>query len=159
MSLRSHSAARFIAAPLRQIFQTLLDPDAVAVWQPPAGMTAQIFQFEPRPGGAIHMALIYAGDHPVPGKISEHADVVRGRFVEIVPNVRVVQQVEFESDDPAFAEAMTVTTGLEAAQGGTKVTIRCENVPAGVSENDHIEGIASTLKNLAAYVEQDRGQP
>ncbi len=120
-------------------------------------MTAEIFQFEPHPGGVIHMALIYTGDHPVPGKTSEHADVVKGRFVEIVPDVRVVQAVDFESDDPAFAESMTVTTSLAAVPGGTKITIRCENVPAVISESDHVEGIASTLKNLAAYVEQDRG--
>lgn len=98
------------------------------------------------------MALRYTGDHPVPGKTSEHVDIVKGRFIEIVPDVRVVQSVEFESDDPAFAEAMTITTRLAAASGGTEVSVRCENVPTAIRESDHIEGIASTLKNLADYV-------
>lgn len=153
MPLGVHSGRRFIAAPPQKIFQALLDPKAVAVWQPPAGMTAEIFQFEPHPGGAFHMALIYTGDHRLPGKTSEHADLVKGRFAEIVPDVRVVQIVEFESDDPAFKQAMTITTSLTAAPGGTEVTVRCENVPEGISESDHVEGIASTLQNLAAYVE------
>jgi uncharacterized protein YndB with AHSA1/START domain len=159
VAVNTHSAARLIAARPRKIFQALLDPEAVAIWQPPAGMTAEIFQFEPHPGGAIHMALRYTGDHPVPGKTSEHADVVKGQFVEIVPDVRVAQRVEFESDDPAFTGAMTVTTSLAAVPGGTEVTILCENVPEAISESDHVAGIISTLKNLATYVEQDRGRP
>jgi uncharacterized protein YndB with AHSA1/START domain len=152
----THAAARFIPAPPRKIFQALLDPHAVAIWQPPAGMTVEIIQFEPHPGGVIHMALRYTGDHPGPGKTSEHADVVKGQFVEIVPDLRTVQRITFESDDPAFAEAMMITTSLAPKPGGTEVSIRCENVPEAISESDHIEGIASTLKNLAAYVERSR---
>jgi uncharacterized protein YndB with AHSA1/START domain len=49
------------------------------------------------------MALTYdQPDHSAPGKTSEHSDVVRGRFLELVPNERIVQLVEFESEDPAF---------------------------------------------------------
>ena len=41
-------------------------------------------------------------DHPVRGKTSEHADVFSGEFLQLVPNERIVERVEFESDDPAF---------------------------------------------------------
>ena len=56
-----------------------------------------------------------------------------------------MERVEFESEDPAFAGAMTVTTTLDAQPDGTKVTILCENVPSGISQADHEAGIASTL--------------
>ncbi len=43
------------------------------------------------------------------GKATADSDIVEARFVEIVPNVRVVQAVDFVSDDPAFAGTMTMT--------------------------------------------------
>jgi riboflavin biosynthesis pyrimidine reductase len=47
------------------------------------------------------MVLTYEQqEHPAPGKTSEHEDIVRGRFLELIPNERIVQAVEFESEDP-----------------------------------------------------------
>jgi uncharacterized protein YndB with AHSA1/START domain len=132
----------------------MLDPRAVASWRPPKGMKAQIFTFEPRQGGTFRMSFIYAdAGHATPGKTSEHADVFRGRFAELVPGERIVEEVEFESDDPAFAGTMTIVTTLAAVPGGTEVTFRCENVPHGIGLEDHQVGMASTLANLAAFTE------
>lgn len=39
---------------------------------------------------------------------------MRTELVELVPGERVVQRVTFESDDPAFACAMTMTWSLES---------------------------------------------
>lgn len=151
---RTDSGARFIKASPQVIYRALLDPDAVASWRPPAGMRAEVLAFEPRAGGRLRMAFIYTGaEHAVAGKTSEHADVFEGRFVELVPDERVVEEIEFQSGDPAFAGAMTVVTTLEPVDGGTKVTMRCENVPDGIRPEDHAAGIASTLANLAAFTE------
>ena len=50
------------------------------------------------------MSLAFAdAGHRVRGKTSEHVDTVRGRSVELVRDERVVQRVQFESDDPLFA--------------------------------------------------------
>jgi hypothetical protein len=68
------------------------------------------------------MALTYRGDHTNAGETSEDADVVEGRFVELVPNERVIQLVTFQSDDPAFAGEMRMTWKLSPAPGGTEVT-------------------------------------
>ena len=43
------------------------------------------------------------------GKATADSDIVEARFVDIVPGVRVVQAVDFVSDDPAHAGAMTMT--------------------------------------------------
>jgi uncharacterized protein YndB with AHSA1/START domain len=68
------------------------------------------------------MAFAYTDpDHSVPGKTSEHADVFQGRFLELVPDKRVVEIVEFESDDPAFAGAMTIITTLAVVPGSRSV--------------------------------------
>jgi uncharacterized protein YndB with AHSA1/START domain len=149
---RTDCASRVIKASPRAIYRAFLDPEAVAAWRPPQGMTAKIFAFDGREGGTYRMAFVYNdAHHALPGKTSEHADAFCGRFVELVANARIVERVEFESDDPAFAGAMTITTTLEPIAGGTRVSIRCENVPDGISESDHQAGIASTLDNLAAF--------
>lgn len=151
---RVDAGSRIIEAAKQVIYRALLDPAAIQVWRPPRGMKARIEAFEPRAGGSYRMSLSYGDpDHTTPGKTSEHTDVVRGRFLELIPNEKIVEVVEFESDDSAFEGEMTITTTLTPVTGGVKVEIRCENVPAGIRESDHRAGIASTLENLAAFTE------
>lgn len=129
-----------------------MDPQALVSWLPPKGMKARVEAFQPREGGSFRIVLTYnQPDHSAPGKTSEHSDVVCGRFLELVPNERIVQLVEFESKDPAFAGHMKMTWIFTAAPEGTKVTIRCENVPPGIRQEDHEDGFRSTLANLAVF--------
>jgi uncharacterized protein YndB with AHSA1/START domain len=131
-----------------------LDLEALVSWLPPAGMSGHIYEFDARNGGAYRMSLTYVGtEHSTLGKTSEHADVFQGRFLELVPDERIVQLVEFESDDPMFAGAMTMTWTLSAVPEGTDVTIICKNVPEGIRQDDHDAGMRSTLENLAAFTE------
>lgn len=153
---RIDMASRVLRASPQTIYKALLDPDAVAAWRPPNGMTGKIYAFDPRAGGMFRMALVY-DDQTARGKTDGHQDVVEGRFQELVPNERVVEVVTFESDDPAFAAEMTITTSLAPVPGGTEVTITCENVPRGINAEDHQVGLASTLANLAAFTERHNG--
>ena len=65
------------------------------------------------------------------------------------------QAFAFESDDPALAGTMTMTWELTPAVGGTAVEVVAENVPAGISKEDHRVGMESSLANLALLVEDD----
>ena len=146
--------SRIIKAPRRTIYQAFLDPAAVVSWLPPKGMKGQVYEFDARNGGAYRISLTYAeSNHSTPGKTSEHSDMVRGRFVELMPDERIVQRVEFESEDPAFAGAMTINWTFVDVPGGTEVTVLCENVPEGIRPSDHEVGVRSTLENLAAFTE------
>ena len=89
-----------------------------------------------------------------PGKATADSDVVNVRFTELVPSVRIVQAVDFASDDPAVAGTMTMTWELVVADDGTRVDIRAEHVPDGISAADHAAGLASSLANLAAYLDR-----
>jgi uncharacterized protein YndB with AHSA1/START domain len=151
--MRVHSGSRLIKAPPHAIYRAFLDPVAVAAWRPPKGMTGKVFVFEPRAGGTFRMAFIYDDPGGARGKSSDDADVFEGRFTDLVPDSRIVEAVRFQSDDPAFAGEMTLTTTLEPTAEGTQVTVLIENVPRGISAEDHAAGIASSLENLAAYVE------
>jgi uncharacterized protein YndB with AHSA1/START domain len=115
-------------------------------------MTARFERFDPRPGGTYRLVLTYADPSGAPGKTSADSDVVEGRFVAVVPGVRVVQAVDFVSDDPAYAGTMVMTWAVAAAEGGTRVEIRADDVPDGISAEDHAAGLASSLANLAVYV-------
>mgnify|MGYP003576557279 CR=1 FL=1 len=154
MMKRVDQASRVIKASPQTIYRALLDPKAIVTWRPPDGMTAHIHAFDGREGGSFRMSLTYTGpDHEVRGKTSESVDTVLVRFVELVPDSRVVERAEFETDDPAFAGGMTIVTTLAPTPDGTKVTISCEDVPSGIPPDVHEGAIASTLKKLAAFTE------
>lgn len=151
---RTDTASRIIHASPQTIYRALPDPDAIVKWRPPVGMRGHVYAFDAREGGTFRMSFSFTdANHEVRGKTSDDADVFEGRFVELVPDERVVELVEFVSDDPAFAGAMKITTSLKAAPDGTEVTIRCDNVPEGITPEDHAAGMTSTLSNLAAFTE------
>lgn len=154
---RIDSASRVILASPKAIYQAFLDPEALSSWLPPKGMSARIDVFEPRQGGSYKLTLMYEADHSNPGKTSDHTDVSQGRFLELVPDTKIVLAGQFDSEDPAFAGEMIQTWYLEAVLEGTKVTIVCENVPEGIRKEDHDEGLGSTLENLAQFIEVQTG--
>ena len=151
---RTDAASQVIASAAHTIYHAYLDQDAIAAWRPPQGMRGEIHTFDPREGGGYRMSFIYmqAGDE-APGKTTPHADTFEGRFVELIPDRRIVERIEFMTDNPAFAGPMTIITTLKPVPGGTEVTVVCENVPAGISETDHQAGLASSLANLASVTE------
>jgi uncharacterized protein YndB with AHSA1/START domain len=151
---RIDRAARQVRASPGTVWAAFVDAASVAAWLPPAGMTARIDAFEPRPGGAYCLTLTYRGtDHPR-GKSAAAEDRVRGTFVLLEPQRRIVQRVTFEAEDPAFAGAMTVTWTLDPDPQGTTVTVAATDVPPGIAPEDHAAGLASTLANLAAFCER-----
>jgi len=116
-------------------------------------MTATIYRFDPRVGGGYRMAFTYDDTLVGRGKTADNADIFEGRFIELIPDEKIVEAIDFESADPAFAGTMTITTTLTPVRDGTKVTFTAENVPAGISAADHKTGMESTLKNLANLLE------
>jgi uncharacterized protein YndB with AHSA1/START domain len=151
---RTDSASRMIVASPDRVYEALVDPEALIAWLPPDGMTGRFEQFDARPGGGYRLVLTYTDAAAGRGKATADSDIVDARFVDLVPRERVVQAVDFLSDDPANAGTMTMTWELVAVDGGTRVSIRAENVPAGISAEDHAAGLASSLANLAAHLEQ-----
>jgi uncharacterized protein YndB with AHSA1/START domain len=151
---RTDSAARVIAASPERVFAALVDPDALTEWLPPTGMSGRFERFDARPGGSYRLVLTYGDAGSGAGKTTADSDVVEARFVDIVPGARVVQAVDFVSDDSAFAGTMTMTWQVTAEPDGARVEIRADDVPAGISAEDHAAGLTASLANLAAYLER-----
>lgn len=151
---RIDRASRLIRAGAADIYRAFTDPDAYIAWLPPEGMTGRLLAFDPVPGGVYRIALRYDDpDADTVGKTSEDEDVAEGRFVQLIPNKRIVQTGTFESEDPAFAGTMTIAWEFEPANGGTRVSVAASDVPQGIGRRDHEEGLKSSLANLAAFVE------
>ena len=142
-----------IAAPPDRIYAALVDPEALMVWLPPEGMTGRFERFDARSGGSYRLVLTYADPSGSRGKATADSDIVEARFIDLVPGVRVVQAVQFVSDDPAYAGTMTMRWEISLADGGTRVDIIADDVPDGIDADDHAAGLASSLANLATYLE------
>ena len=150
----STGVSRLIGAEPEAVYAALTDPDALAQWLPPAPMRGRIEAFDGRVGGGYRMVLCYPPDQRAHrGKSCELEDRVRVRFVELDPPRRIAQTVGFESPDPAFAGEMTMVWALEAAAGGTKVTVTSANLPPGLKAEDNDEGARISLEQLARRLE------
>jgi uncharacterized protein YndB with AHSA1/START domain len=142
-----------IGAPVQRVFEALVDPEALVRWLPPSGMTGTFERFDLRPGGSYRLVLTYVHPADGRGKATADTDVVEARVVDVVPGVRVVQDVDFVSDDPAFSGTMRMTWEVSERDGRTTVEITADGVPDGISAEDHAVGMGSSLANLAAFVE------
>ena len=139
-------------APCTTVYRALLDPDAVAKWKVPAGMTCHVHSFDAREGGSFRISLTY--DVPTgTGKTTAHTDTYHGRFVRLVPNEKIVEVDEFETDDPALRGEMTMTITLVDRDGETDLFAVHDGLPPGVRSADNETGWQMALANLAALVE------
>jgi uncharacterized protein YndB with AHSA1/START domain len=138
------------------VYAALLDAAAVAAWRVPDDMTARIEEWEPVEGGRFRVSLTYS-DPERAGKTDGATDTYAGRFVRLVPDEQVVEELAFETDDPELAGTMTMTWTLRDADveggGGTEVDLLHEGLPDAVPPEDNATGTRMSLANLAAYAE------
>jgi uncharacterized protein YndB with AHSA1/START domain len=134
------------------VYRALVDATAISNWRVPAGMRSEVHTFDAREGGAFRVSLTY--DAPTgTGKSEAHTDTYHGHFVKLVPNERVVEVLEFETENADLRGEMTMTTTLTETEGGTDVVIVHEGVPDGVPAADNEAGMQMALEKLAALVE------
>jgi uncharacterized protein YndB with AHSA1/START domain len=150
---RTDSASSVIAVTPEAVYRAFADPVALMAWLPPERMSGRVLEYDFREGGRYRIELTYGdGAAAGMGKTTARTDVTAGRFLSLAPGERIVQSVEFESEDASFAGEMIMTWSFEAAGARTRVTITAENVPPGISQADHDAGLRSSLKNLARYL-------
>jgi uncharacterized protein YndB with AHSA1/START domain len=143
---------RLIRAPRARVYAALIDPDAVARWRFPSGMTCEVHEFDAREGGSLRVSLTYDAPDRA-GKTEGRTDTYRGRFIRLVSNELVVEADEFETGDPALRGEMVSTITLSDADGGTELVAVHDGLPDGVSPADNEAGWNEALDRLAALVE------
>jgi uncharacterized protein YndB with AHSA1/START domain len=127
---RTDTASRLIAASAERVYAALVEPEQLLAWLPPQGMTARFEHFEVRPGGSYRLVLTYQDAGHGRGKTTADSDVVEARYVDLVPDVRVVQEIDFESGDPSFAGSMTMTWHLSAVDMASSLANLAEHLEA-----------------------------
>lgn len=146
-----------IRAPRAVVYRLLLDADAVAQWMVPDGMRSTVHELDARPGGGFRISLTYDTGAPGAGtgKTSAQTDTFRARFVELVPDTRVVETVTFETDDPRLQGEMHITIDLADSDGGAATELGAvhEDLPPGVSAEDNETGWRMSLGKLARLAE------
>lgn len=142
-----------IDAPRAAVYRALIDGAAVEAWRVPDGMSSQVHEFDGREGGRFRVSLTYREPRGV-GKSSAHTDTYHGTFATLVPNERVVEEITFETDDPAMQGTMTVEYVLQDADGGTDVLAEHRGVPAAIPPADNDLGWRMSLGKLKRWIEE-----
>ncbi|MBD0710369.1 MULTISPECIES: SRPBCC domain-containing protein [unclassified Streptomyces] len=149
----STRVSRHVAAPPSAVYRALVDPAAVARWRVPYGMTCEVHEFDAREGGTFRVSLTYEGEDGGTGGSGGRTDTYHGRFAELLSDERVVEVVEFETEDPGLRGAMSLTTTLVPMEGGTDVILFHEGIPDAVPAADNELGTRMALDRLAALAE------
>jgi len=153
MPPRIDSASRLISASPETVYRAFSEPGAMECWLPPGSMTGEMLHFDFREGGSYRMRLTYAEPQQGGGKTSEDSDEVEAHLTRLEYGGRIEQEVNFESEDPAFSGVMRMVWTFQPQGDRTLVTIQAMNVPEGIRPEDHDAGLNSSLKKLAGFVE------
>ena len=142
-----------IKASPEEVYQAFTSAKAMETWQAPEGMTARVHRFDFIVGGGYEMSLFYPdSEKKTQGKTQGNEDKYSARFTEIVPNEKIVQVIQFETNDPDLMGEMIMEVTLKPVDQGTEVTYHFRNIPKGIKPADNEEGTISTLQKLARYV-------
>jgi Activator of Hsp90 ATPase homolog 1-like protein len=84
------------------------------------------------------------------------------KFVELVPSAKIVEVVEFESQDPAFRGEMRLTVTLADVDEGTEVAMFFENIPEGIRLEDNEQArdpLSRTWRPCSRHGQNRNGYP
>lgn len=150
---RTSINAKEIQADAEAVFKAFTDKKALEYWLAPYGMTGKIHNFDLKVGGGYEMSLYY-NDNKIEGKTSGNEDRFSATFMEIIPYEKIVQNINFQTDNIDFQDEMIMEVYLEKVDtNSTKVVIIFKNIPSGVNPKDNEDGTEQSLKKLAKYVE------
>ena len=131
--------SRVFNAPRDKVYRAWTDPEELAKWWGPDGMTPTIEDFEARPGGRYRTGM----RAPVGSEFW-----VGGEFAEVVPNERLVFGWAWQEDGVPGHETR-VTVEFRDADGGTEVVLLHELFLDATSRDQHQDGWSSSFDCLA----------
>jgi hypothetical protein len=84
------------------VYRAFLDPDAVAIWKVPNGMTSHVHEFDAREGGSFRISLTYEAPTET-GKTTAHTDTYHGGFVSSYQMSRLSKWTSSRRPIPCYA--------------------------------------------------------
>jgi uncharacterized protein YndB with AHSA1/START domain len=144
---------KLIRASQETLYRAMTDPRALEVWLAPGEMKGKVHNFDLKIGGGYEMSLFYPeNDKTSKGKSASKEDRFKSTFAKLSPE-RIVQRINFLSEDKSFAGDMMMEISLEPEGDSTLVTFIFRDIPSGIKPEDNEEGTALTLEKLAKFVE------
>jgi len=157
---RTLVTTRVFDAPRESVYKAWTDPKQLANWFPPEGFSSPRCEIDPRPGGVFRVDMQGPQTPPFDGKVFPGP----GRFVEVVPNERLVFTMTPEFDGQPLPTVTTTVTFEDVAGKRTRCTVAqsLETVEAfqQMAKQGMAEGIAQSLGKLAGVLsgnQSDRG--
>jgi uncharacterized protein YndB with AHSA1/START domain len=152
---RATKNSKLIKASPQEIYKALTTPEALEVWQVPGDMTGKVHSYDLRVGGGYEMSLFYPeAEKENRGKTESKEDRFTVKFLELIPDKKIVQAVNFSTDNSDFSGEMKMEISLVAKENGTEVTFLFKDIPKGIKPEENEEGTRSSLEKLARYVEK-----
>src|SRR5690349_21494999 len=136
---------RVLRAPPERIYRALLDPDAMAKWLPPDGVTGKDHQIGAKVGGKYKLSCTNFST----GKSHSFG----GTYLELKPHERLRYTDKF--DDANLPGEMVTTISLKQVFCGTELDITQEGIPAAIPAEACYLGWQESLVLLAKLVEAE----
>jgi len=108
---------RHFKAPRERVYRAFTEPDHVARWFGPEGMTCEILEFDARPGGRYSLVMRNAEGAPHP---------LSGTFQELTPPERLVYSWLWGGEGGYAGLETRVTLEFAERDGGTDLTLTHE---------------------------------
>jgi uncharacterized protein YndB with AHSA1/START domain len=145
MSTGTVRLLRVLRAPPERIYRAFLDADAMAKWLPPNGFTGKVHHVDAKVGGTYKMSFT--------NFTSGNGHSFGGKYLELVPNERIVHTDKF--DDPNLPGEMRTTVTLKKVLVGTELNVVQEGIPSAIPVEACYLGWQESLTLLAQLVEAE----
>ncbi|MCK9508434.1 MAG: SRPBCC family protein [Pigmentiphaga sp.] len=136
---------RVYRAPVERVYRGLIDPHALAKWNPPDGFTAIIHELDARVGGKFRITFVNFSNG------QEHT--FGGEYLELVPNQRIVATDRFE--DTRLPGEIITTYRLRTVTSGTELTVEQQGLPDEIPEDSCRLGWQQCFDLLGRVVEPE----
>lgn len=139
---------RTFKAPPERVYKAYLDADALAKWIPPHGFTGHVHHLDAKVGGTFRMSFSTVN--------RSWTSTFGGKYLELVPNKRIVHTDRFEDEGLDHVE-LKVTVTFKAVPEGTEMTVVQEGLdkmPKEMTEGAP-QGWSQSMENLARLVEAE----
>jgi uncharacterized protein YndB with AHSA1/START domain len=135
---------RTFDAPRELVFRMWIEPEHLAHWGGPTGLTFTIIKMDVTPGGVyrFNMKEVNGADH-----------WSQGIYREIDPPKRLVFTTGWtDAEGNPTSPHTLLTLTFEEYEGKTKLTLHQTGFESGSSRDSHRQGYLSTLERLEAYL-------
>jgi len=136
---------RVFSAPAERVYRALIDPAALAKWNPPDGFTAVVHELDARVGGSFRISFV--------NFTNGQTHSFGGEYRELVPNEKIVATDRF--DDPNLPGEIITTYLLREVSTGTELAVEQTGLPDVVPADACRMGWQQSLELLARLVEPE----